>query len=757
MQRNIPAQLVIFILSFLSISSAEGQTQFQVQIDSAYALLSNGQLEKARDIFQNIIDSDKHHVRALGGLSEFYFKTQDWGKTKEYAEKVLEIEPTNPVANYCRGIAYRETGKYKGPLLRDFDLNKSLGNLRFVTENNPNFRDCFYQLALTEYTKKHDKRTLELIHEQLERKPGLTDVQVDLYRYYRAFLRHGDQDEILVWLAQHKWEQAAFFIGEFERRKKNYALALVCFDSLLETRTQIPVQPLLLAKAKVYYAQNEPRKGEILVNQAFAQIETTLDAKLLFSEFKYIFTPEELAQFEQLSGAPAYRHFFQAFWRKRNPTPAAAENQRMTEHFRRFLVAEESYEYDGLRSWHNNPDKLNQLHFPAAYFLNEEFNDKGLIYIRHGEPRERVFTLGENVPTNESWRYKAADGKTNLFFHFFSAPDNNWRLGPIIENKRMLDDLAHWDPLYYRLSGSSPLERLGYQNELADKLDTSVSEGFSSDRYSFRKTMQGLTAPFSVATFRGDRNEVRFDIYVAVNIMPFNFVTTDDKPLTVETGFALFDSTWQVLDSTLVRRNIFEDTLHIGDKSIAVLQYSHKLAAQNVFAAFHVKPDSGDFLGGAVFNVTLPDYTQPVFTMSDIVLAYRIQQRPGSSHSAHGDLHVIPNATHTFQTDSPVQVYFEIYNLQRNDNDETNYAVEYNLTLVKKQASLASRFIGLFQKNRKESITIRNSRQGQREFSQESIGLDIKNMAKGLYQLQISITDKSTGLSTTRETDLVIE
>jgi hypothetical protein len=52
----------------------------------------------------------------------------------------------------------------------------------------------------------------------------------------------------------------------------------------------------------------------------------------------------------------------------------------------RFLFAGKNYECYEFRSWSNNPDKLHSLRFPKSFTLNREFNDKGLIYIRHGEP-----------------------------------------------------------------------------------------------------------------------------------------------------------------------------------------------------------------------------------------------------------------------------------------------------------------------------------------------------------------------------------
>ena len=169
-------------------------------------------------------------------------------------------------------------------------------------------------------------------------------------------------------------------------------------------------------------------------------IKKRYDSDLIFEELKYIVTDQEYENYISLLSENEWIRFFKIFWLKRNPMPAADINERLTEHYRRFIYAEKYYEYDGFRTWFNSPDKLHYLNYPKSYSLNQEFNDRGLIFIRQGETNDKVVTLGEDVPVNESWRYYATQTYPEMTFHFLkeNSPGNNWRLAPYISNPALL-------------------------------------------------------------------------------------------------------------------------------------------------------------------------------------------------------------------------------------------------------------------------------------------------------------------------------
>ncbi len=52
---------------------------------------------------------------------------------------------------------------------------------------------------------------------------------------------------------------------------------------------------------------------------------------------------------------------------------------------------------------------------------SRDFDDRGIIYIRHGEPTTRASYAAPGLDPNESWRYSRPDG--DLIFHFMARED----------------------------------------------------------------------------------------------------------------------------------------------------------------------------------------------------------------------------------------------------------------------------------------------------------------------------------------------
>jgi len=156
------------------------------------------------------------------------------------------------------------------------------------------------------------------------------------------------------------------------------------------------------------------------------------------------------------------------------------------EHYRRLRYAEKYCLDDDIDTWANNPDKLADLKFPPAYYLNDHFNDKGLIYLRHGEPSERVVTVASSI-RNESWRYETTATTPELIFHFaldHLAAGNNWRMVAFMRDPKILADRLFWIPAYYRyLRRDLFLQRWEIENALVQQSAAAAKIGFSTDSY----------------------------------------------------------------------------------------------------------------------------------------------------------------------------------------------------------------------------------------------------------------------------------
>ena len=92
-----------------------------------------------------------------------------------------------------------------------------------------------------------------------------------------------------------------------------------------------------------------------------------------------------------------------------------ADGERIREHYRRLLHAQRSFSLTVSRRYYGLAD--------AYRSESEELDDRGVIYVRHGEPVERLRPFVFGLMPNESWRYSRAEG--DLLFHFSSGYDAN--------------------------------------------------------------------------------------------------------------------------------------------------------------------------------------------------------------------------------------------------------------------------------------------------------------------------------------------
>ena len=108
----------------------------------------------------------------------------------------------------------------------------------------------------------------------------------------------------------------------------------------------------------------------------------------------------------------AYLH---RFWTDRDHLELRPEGERLREHYRRILFARRHFPLSISRRFYNRLD--------AYRSGSTEVDDRGVIYIRQGEPAERLRPFVFGAMPNESWHYVRAEG--DLLLHFSSGYDSN--------------------------------------------------------------------------------------------------------------------------------------------------------------------------------------------------------------------------------------------------------------------------------------------------------------------------------------------
>ena len=209
--------------------------------------------------------------------------------------------------------------------------------------------------------------------------------------------------------------------GRVEREAGEADSAVVAFEAALAAGADSGVALLELARS-LYYARRPDAARERYF--AGAAAGASVEAVGLYrGDLAWIATPDELAAFDALANPGDRTGWLGRFWGRRDAEDARVPGERIAEHYRRWFHARRSFR---LVTRHRHYD-ITETHRSTQ----AEFDDRGIIYVRHGPPDERAAYLcpvpdprhdpGPPCATNESWRYRRSEG--DLVFHFAARDD----------------------------------------------------------------------------------------------------------------------------------------------------------------------------------------------------------------------------------------------------------------------------------------------------------------------------------------------
>ena len=719
-------------------------------IEKGEQYLAAGEYKKAKKAFRKALKIYAGSLRVFRGLARLGWQERDWGEVKEWYGRLLEVEPTDLEANYYRGIAYRETGKVKALLLKKRDFSISEKHFAKVMSVDSTYADVLYQRALLERWRRNFPSAVVWATRQLRLKPNLTHVNVGLYRLYRMFVVRSDESRMRLWRRRHPDDWATFALAERLRLSNKLDEAEHLFQQLLEKESpQVNDTMLYLSLVKLYLQQGREENANAYFTLALERLETDLDAQFWFEACKYIFTDEELAAFRTLDDPAAQKAFFEKFWTRRSPLPVARVNPRAMTHFRRLVFAERNFWYDGLRTWATNPDKVGYLRFPKVYEENQEFNDKGVVFIRHGPPDEVAKTAGQ-MTSNESWHYFKRPDRPEFIFHFLKADrlavGNNWKLAPFLPDVRMYQDRAGWDPKLDRLlMASSQPEINSLLNQLADESYVIVKEAMATDTHTWEKGTQELPMPHYTAFFRGKDGKTRLEFYYGFFIP--DLISEEMTDPTFEYGVGVYDRTWRLLDKSYAEGNLVAAS-NQGRNNIFIQRYRTELDPGAYQLVFYATRPGSKKIGGDNLKIEVPDLSGSDLIMSDLVLALDIGPATPRSAFVTGEMEVVPNPTRTYRQSNPVRLYFELYNLETDSRQLSRYEMETVMKRLKRG--------GLFGGGKKEVISIVNRREVAGTTSQEVNTFDVSKLEDGEYELTVKVRDLNSGQKVEKSIELML-
>lgn len=725
------ALLFIFALTWNSFS-----------VDSlvlkAQSLIDLDRYEEAEKLLKAELKKTRDKIPVWLELGKLEASRLEWYDARGWFEKVEEQEPDNIEAIYYLGVCNREIGKFQATLFRILSLKASESYFKKVIVVDSLYKDVWYQYALLFHLKKDYTKAIETALHQLQLKPRLEDSWVGTFFLYRSYALHNNASTVEKWLAEDNSLLSQFFLADLYRQNGLYTQADSLYNRLSENDSASTFRTaIMLARVRSKIAQGKPLEGEMIYWDAVKSAKDSLQARWLFEDAKYILIDSELVAYRQCR-PDDYSRFFTTLWRKRDPLPASPDNLRLIEHYRRLIYAEKEFRYDGYRTWNANPDQQGLLEFPKAFYLNRDLNDKGLIYIRHGEPDNKATALGEALRYNESWLYNERDGLPKLIFHFEIDEDGlagDWRLTPMLHDDKAVEAVVMWDEAYARyLRGNETLKNQ-LANEIALANRDKVRIAMETDRHTWHRPVTNLPVSFSMANFKKSDKDL-CELYVG---FPVEAILGDtSKTKTVNMGMAVFDLAWNP-----VSRSDQYVSINPGDPQIYhgrfIRTYQLLLWPASYRFAFHADHLESPLLGGFRLSVTLPNFGGDHLICSDILLAHSMSLKDSTLEATKSNLNILPNPSRIFGVNEPLHSYLEIYNLKINTAGQSRYTVKYEVMDADKDRG--GGFLGLFKKKPSTLISIESERSGTRPDEPEYTVLDISRISPGRKILRVTVKD----------------
>ncbi len=454
-----------------------------------------------------------------------------------------------------------------------------------------------------------------------------------------------------------------------------------------------------------------------------------------------ISTDSVLREFDGQRGARRAA-YLKRFWTQRDRVELRAAGERLREHYRRMFYARKNFQ---LTSNNRHYDIVERYRSGSR-----DFDDRGVIYIRHGEPSSRASYAAPGLEPNESWRYSRADG--DLLFHFIAREDvQDFKLveslfdvlgfGNAVRLQGQANTAAtnavaeqlmlsreQLSPIYRRLHGAGHMSTGRYQSQERRAGQESIALGTTTDSYELRFPVE-LKAQSEVLAVGVDSGKPQVQITYAIAGSSLEPVTVTRGSLyTVRLRFVATDQKGQVVSSLDTTRHFVapepvpsqEHLVGRVNTSVPAGALQYRLAIQQGEAAGITLPKD---------SVRVGPVTPAALSLSDLVLGSRsanLAWRRTPSDT------VLFNPLRTYRRSEEMELYYEIDGLRPKP-----YTVELS---VKKKGSGGGLFRKIFGGGG-AAIRLKFQEQATTPRVNTHRTLRLDRLKPGQYVLEVLVTD----------------
>ncbi len=450
----------------------------------------------------------------------------------------------------------------------------------------------------------------------------------------------------------------------------------------------------------VYQEQGEYARADDYFEQAMVRLPDSL---------RSLFTDRSLLENEFVSDeSPATR----LDWSELDPLYLSRENERLTEHMARLAYV--------------------QLKFGVpALDLPGWKTDRGQVYLHFGKPKRIIrfgkaySEMGTILPPAEIWVY----------------PDFTF----------LFED-EFWNGNYRFAVPSSPLSKSPFRSRSRVNYEWVAGEVYREyrDYFEFRIPGGRFELNWQFLCFKGT-DPAETEVMVLLDIPLRQFPDLDSLQLegglfVRRRGGAMKQKWYAVWEPFRSIENLFPYRRRL------LYTARFRESPGKVYYSLEVRERSNAMISVQRDSLEIAGFAEGRLAMSDIVLARRIRSEPRNLPPFRHGYYIEPALDHRFSQKNLLNIYFEVYFLQKASDNTTLYLVE-NTLIPKENVPWWRNWL----KQKQTKISILNEYQGQRRHDYVMVGIRLDHVVPGEYWLEIRVTDRYAGRSVSKRVPLIVE
>lgn len=643
----------------------------------------------------------------------------------------MHLSPDSAAFHYQLGLALMEKGTVRSRFLANLEFKEALRLDRDNIEYRFNYAMLLLDMSMQTSAIQQLKRVIKedpnyyLAYYHL----GLLK-EADVMRY--RYMIDPEEAGIIYFyeFAQEDKEKAVYYYNKVISLKPDfpdvyYHLGMLYYEynelfdmiDLLERAVKIIPKDknchLFLGFA--YYQDEQYKCAEKEFEESMKYM--TPEERNIFNSIEPIITPEE--KMKLTTDLANYNRNVSEMWQSRDPLILTEINERKLEHYSRVAYTNLRFsDFDkGIEGWNT---------------------DQGKVYIRFGKPetlyrtRPEIGTSGDGNPRNplnhskEVWLY----------------PDFEY----IFEDRFLQHRYAFaW--------GNTP------ENDYQNVFDRMIS--VQPDYYDFIQKDHIIEMATDITKFRGTGQSTKINLSYAIPADSIHFVYQENTwKSRLNQGIFLLNDNWKKVyqSSKMVQ---FEESEQFGLSNENYLL--HQEDFENRTGKYHLIFEINDLESkkhaSIRSEINIKSFEHDELALSDIQLAFKIEQdSTGGYYYTRDDLNFVPNPFKRFITGHPVFIYYEIYNLQKNESGLTSFNVEYTISPDKTNINPIKKMLqrlNLFNQTGEITTSYQIEGDSETEYQYRHIGLG--SFSPGSYSLTLRITDLNANKTTTENIQFKLE